>query len=312
MVQEIEFLRSLQRRFPPVGGVLVGIGDDGAVLDNTQNRRTVIVTDMLLDDVHFRTAEDPPEAIGRKAITVNLSDLAAMACRPVAAFLSLAIPARGLPGGTAPFLERLYDGIAAVCEEFSVHVAGGDTNSWNGPFAVNVCLTGVPLGEEPTLRSGGRPGDQLFVSGPLGGSLRSGRHLRFTPRIETARWLTQHVTVNAMIDLSDGLAIDLQRLTEACDLGAQLRASEIPVHDDVPADLPPEDRLAAALGDGEDFELLLAVSDEDALILSQPSTDRQPVFHPIGRLEDEPGCRLQHPDGRLLALPASGWQHALG
>jgi thiamine-monophosphate kinase len=307
-MSENDFLNHLFLRFPPRPPVAVGIGDDGAVLQLPADGRLVTVTDMLLDGVHFRLDEIDSALAGRKAVAVNLSDLAAMAAAPVAAFVSLAIP-RSLTRSRPGWIERLYNGIEELSREYKFTVAGGDTNAWSGPFAINVCLLGTPMGSRIPLRSDARPGDLLYVTGPLGGSLIHGRHLTFRPRFDAIRWLVDHVTVHALMDLSDGLATDLPRMMRASGSGAVLRSSSIPVHTDVPADLAAEDRLTAALSDGEDFELLFTVPAEEALKLQQAPQGLN--FIPIGEVTENPAIMLQDDGGRTVPLPAGGWQHGI-
>lgn len=160
MTTERQFIRDLQAQFGTVPPVKIGIGDDGAVLDVSGDSEQVVVTDLLLDGVHFDLNVTSPFLVGRKAVAVNLSDLAAMGCRPTAAFVSLAIP-RGRPQAATDFLCELYRGIQQMTDEFQFSLAGGDTNSWNGPFAINVCLTGVPFSRRPFLRSDAQPETQF-------------------------------------------------------------------------------------------------------------------------------------------------------
>lgn len=303
MTTERQFIQRIKQRFPAKPPVLVGIGDDGAVLNCDEERQQVVVTDLLLDQVHFDLQKTSAALVGRKAIAVNLSDLAAMACWPTAAFISIAIPKR--LAAADRFLSELYDAMSELADEYRFTIAGGDTNRWDGPFAINVCLTGVPMGQQSTLRSGAKPGDKLFVTGPLGGSLGSDRHLTFEPRLSTAMWLAEHATVNAMMDISDGLSIDLHRMMEASGTGALLFQNRIPIHDDVSAALSAADRLQAALSDGEDFELLLAVTD-DAVLHSAAIE-----CHFIGTVDDRIGQVIMEDTlGDLLKLPESGWQHS--
>ncbi|MCA9051633.1 MAG: thiamine-monophosphate kinase [Planctomycetaceae bacterium] len=339
MTSERDFLRQLQRRFPPRPPIVVGIGDDGAVLNTSAHEQQVIVTDMLLDGVHFDLRQTSPRLAGRKAMAVNLSDLAAMACRPTAAFVSLAIPRS--PEDLDSFLMELYAGLAEFCESPNSSaadaasdqpapagtasaatapravsmgnfcIAGGDTNVWDGPFAVNVCLTGVPVIGQPVLRSGAKPGDVLVVTGPLGGSLKSGRHLMFTPRLDTAAKLVSQFPVHAMMDITDGLAIDLHRMLEAGCCGAVVNAALVPIHPDVPVELPAEERLHRALSDGEDFELLLAIPAACAASSEfQGVLKTLPGAAVIGTITDVPGhCSLRQPDGTVCKLEPQGWQH---
>ena len=303
---ENDFLLSLERRFPARPPVLTGIGDDGAVVEADSSRKIVVVTDMLLDGTHFRLSEISPALAGRKALAVNLSDLAAMLAKPVAAFISLALPRgnRSSPG----FLEQLYQGLQELADQHNCIIAGGDTNSWDGPFAINVTLIGSPSGTQIPLRSGATPGDVLFVTGPLGGSLQHQRHLTFRPRLDAAQWLADNVPLSALMDISDGLATDLPRMMLASRTAAVLEAALIPIHSDVPL-LPQEQRLQAALNDGEDFELLLAVpADAAALLLSAPQELR---FHRVGTVHAGSGVQLRLSHGQLTDLPAGGWQHRL-
>lgn len=320
MTTENDFVRRLAQRFPLRPPVEVGIGDDGAVLrcgrsiehDQTEfvADRVVVVTDMLLDGVHFELDKISPRLAGRKAVAVNLSDLAAMACFPTAAFVSIAVPkSMKTPGGV--FLDELYSGIESLTEQFNFTLAGGDTNSWNGPFAINVCLTGTPMGERPVLRSGAQPGDRLFVTGPLGGSLLFGRHLKFEPRLKLAQWLTEHANVNAMMDLSDGLSMDLSRMMEASRTGAVIHSESIPIHSEVPTNTSQERRLGSALSDGEDFELLFSLADSSATAILEKAVHSGTTFHEIGRVTADSRIQLLSSDGTSRPMNPAGWQHEL-
>lgn len=303
MTSERQFIHNLQQQFPARAPVLVGIGDDGAVLDTSCSDRQVIVADMLLDGVHFDLAKTSPELAGRKAIAVNLSDLAAMACQPETAFVSLAVSRQ--TAGSETFLDQLYAGIRDIAQQYGVVVAGGDTNVWDGPFAISVTMTGTPFGDEVVLRSGARPGDRLLVTGPLGGSLESGRHLSFEPRLEVARWLIENADVRAMLDISDGLAIDLHRMMEASGTGAVLFQKQIPVHADI---VDAEDPVQRSLSDGEDFELLVAVSDDSRDSVWTAFADR-PLYE-IGVVTGDAGSVvMESANDRTVSLQADGWQH---
>lgn len=308
MTTERQFIRNLQAQFPARAPVLVGIGDDGAVLDVSADSRNVIVTDLLLDRVHFDLRTINPLLVGRKAMAVNLSDLAAMGCRPTAAFVSIAIP-RDLSIPVADFLDELYRGIRLMTDEFQCSLAGGDTNSWHGPFAINVCLTGAPFVAEPFLRSNAKPGDAIFVSGPLGGSLHSERHLTFTPRLRLAEWLSNNVEVHGVMDVSDGLSLDLHRMLEASNMAAEIKDTSIPVHPDVPFDWDTGRRLRAAFSDGEDFELLFTVESDVAETLRANAKQAGFDLHQIGRVVQGSGVQRILATGEIRPLAVTGWQH---
>lgn len=310
MTTENEFVRRLASRFPVMHPVEIGIGDDGAVVHDPSAERFVVVTDLLLDGVHFDLSQTSPRMAGRKAIAVNLSDLAAMACHPTAAFVSIALP-RILTPSADEFLDDLYSGIEELTSRYKFTLAGGDTNSWNGPFAVNVCLTGRPIRNRPVLRSGARSGDVLFVTGPLGGSLRNQRHLTFSPRLDAAEWLVNHVDVHAMMDISDGLSIDLHRMMEASHAAAILNADLIPIHSDVPDNEPFEQRLSSALSDGEDFELLFSVPPNEASGLREKAAGDGFQFFEIGSVIEGSLSQIRDKNGRLSLLDLTGWQHEM-
>lgn len=310
MTTERQFIRNLQSQFPNRVPVLIGIGDDGAVLDVSSEKQQVVVTDLLLDGVHFDLKQTSPFLSGRKALAVNLSDLAAMGCRPTAAFVSIAVPRHSF-AASQDFLSEVYRGIQQMTDEFQFTLAGGDTNSWNGPFAINVCLTGVPFSDRPFLRSAAEVGDAILVTGPLGGSLIHGRHLTFTPRLQISEWLGQVVPVHAMMDISDGLSQDLDRMMEASGTGAEIIASAIPIHTDVPVFDSNERRLEAALSDGEDFELLFTVAESDAKLLIAAATAAEISVYRIGRVTNDSGIDLIDAYGNHSKMPVSGWQHQI-
>ena len=289
---EFDLIRRLAAASRADPRVPVGIGDDAAVLN--LSGRTVVCCDLLAEGVHF-TPDTPPELIGRKALAVNLSDCAAMAAAPIAAFCGLLADRRRGIGHA----ERIMAGLTGLAGEFGVTLAGGDTATHDGP--VSVCVTVVGARDRPVLRSGARPGDALLVTGRLGGSFASGRHLTFAPRVEEARALAAAGELHAMLDLSDGLLADCGRLCEASGVAAILDAGAIPLSPDAA-------ELAAALTDGEDFELLFAVTETDAArLLAAP-----PVgcgLTRVGRVEAGSGVTVRDADGSPLSFPRSGYEH---
>jgi thiamine-monophosphate kinase len=300
---EDEFLALLRERvatLPPRPEIALGIGDDAAVLRRIAN--AIVTTDMLLDGIDFVVAECGAERAGRKALTKNLSDLAAMGALPIAAFVSVALP----PATTREFASRFLDGLCAAAREFECAIAGGDTKRSPRGLVVNVTLIGAPAHDHILTRSGGRPGDVLVVSGPLGGSIL-GHHLDFTPRLAAGAAFARR-GATAVIDLSDGLARDLPLLAAASGCGAELDAASIPIaaaaHE--LARSSGRSALDHALDDGEDYELLVALPHEVlAAITSEPSLAGTTI---IGRLVADPGVTLVR-DGHREPLARGGFRH---
>lgn len=250
---EDEWVAQLRARLAPGLRLPVGIGHDCATLD-LGGSRAVVTTDVLIDGAHFRLLECGPEAAARKALGVNLSDLAAAAAEPVAWLLGLVLPRAAAAG----LREGLLRGFEAAAAEWGVPCAGGDTNTAEGPLVLAVTAIGRPGPLGCVTRAGARVGDLLSVTGPLGGSL-AGRHLAVRPRLDAARVLAALGLPHAMMDVSDGLSRDLPRLCAASGVGARLVAGQIPVHADAEAAaVDGRSPLEHALDDGEDFELLLA------------------------------------------------------
>jgi thiamine-monophosphate kinase len=266
-VGEFVYIDWLRRRTPGDPRVLLGPGDDAAALRLTPGAPCLVTTDMLLEGSCFRLAEVVPRRVGRKAMAVNLSDIAAMAGRPVAAVVTLGLPRRG---GRA-LGEELYLGLREMADAFDTAVVGGDTNSWDGPLVIAVTVLGEATERGPVTRRGARPGDWLLVTGPLGGSLQ-GKHLDFAPRVREALALHAAAPLHAMIDVSDGLAADVWHLCEESGCGAVLQAEAIPISEAAGRMADGRPPLDHALGDGEDFELVFAVpaAEGQVLVATQP------------------------------------------
>jgi thiamine-monophosphate kinase len=300
---EFELIERIRRQAATSAAVALGIGDDAALLKLTPGAEILVAKDVLMEGVHFDSSVTSARQIGYKSLAVNLSDIAAMAGRPTAAFVGLVLPAdRG-----AEFADSVMAGLLELAAEYDVPLAGGDTNIWNGPTVISVTLLGEPTGRGAVLRSGARLGDWLMVTGALGGSL-SGRHLAFSPRVREAQALHQAVDLHAMIDLSDGVASDLRHIVNASGVGATLEAQAVPIHEDVPADLPPADRLKHALSDGEDFELLFAVDAASGRQLLAAPPFETPLTR-IGEFTAGEGCWLQTSEGDRRRLEPGGWEH---
>lgn len=304
---EFDYIRWIRRQTPMSSGVLVGPGDDCAVLA-PRSRATLVTTDMLMEGVDFVLAEVDPVAIGRKAIGVNLSDIAAMAGVPTAVVVSVSLPKHPPGRTTRDLAEQLYRGMREVADGFGVPIVGGDTNTWDNGLVISVTALGEVTERGAVLRSGAKPGDVIFMTGRVGGSIL-GRHLAPTPRVREALALHHVVTLHAMIDISDGLAADLNHILTESRCGAILNASSVPIHDDAVAlsQRTGQTPLHHALNDGEDFELIFTVSAADAVMLGVQS----PVLvYRIGECVTEQRLWLDVGGNRTLLTPA-GWIHEM-
>jgi thiamine-monophosphate kinase len=300
---EFDYIAWIRDRAAKHALLSVGIGDDAAVLKLRSPGSCLVTVDMLMEGVDFLIPEATPRQIGRKALAVNLSDIAAMAGKPLACVISVALPRKG----GFELGRGLFEGISELAAEFDVAVAGGDTNTWDGPLVISVTVLGEPTVAGPVLRSGARPGDWIMTTGNFGGS-RSGRHLDFDPRVREALALHQAANLRSMIDVSDGLAADLGHILEESRVGALLDESSIPISPTATSSKDEKSPLQHALGDGEDFELLFTVAPEDGRrLLAKPPVAI--LLSHIGEIVPESGCRLRRQDGTLESLKDSGWKH---
>jgi thiamine-monophosphate kinase len=306
---EFELINRLTRSLPTNKSVVTGAGDDCAVLDfGLPDRLLLFKTDALVEGVHFDPGTAPAK-IGHKALARCLSDIAAMAGTPVAALVTLALPASFDPD----FVEAIYSGINALARRHDVAIVGGETTANPERMLLSVSLIGtVPRGKS-VLRSGAEAGDAIFVTGELGGSL-AGRHLEFEPRLAEARWLTQHFSIHAMLDLSDGLAGDLRHVLKASRAGAELLTTAIPISREArraaKAESSSKTPLLAALTDGEDFELLFTVASRDAVPLLDAWRKQFPdlPLSCIGKITAGEGITLRDKEG-ARPLTAHGYVH---
>jgi len=264
-MNEFELITRLTKSLPVNESVVVGAGDDCAVLDfGLPEKLLLFKTDAVVEGIHF-TKETPPEKIGRKALARCLSDIAAMAGTPSAALVTIGLPEHFEP----EFVANIYDGLNALAKKFGVAVVGGETTTNPGRIFISIALLGTVVRGKQILRSGAKIGDGIFVTGELGGSLAE-KHLEFEPRIAEANWLAEHFPIHAMIDLSDGLAGDLHHVLKASGVGAELLKPAIPVSRAAKLQArrsSAKPAFAAALTDGEDFELLFTVAGGDAVKL---------------------------------------------
>lgn len=302
---EAKFIDWLRDRLPRDPRLRLGAGDDAAVLRMAAGLDCVVTSDLLTDRVDFRLEECDPRRVGRKALAVNLSDLASMAARPLAAVVSLALPD---DPSAYELAVALYEGMLPLARELDCPIAGGDTNCWPGGLVISVTAIGTcPHGV--WSRHGAQAGDEIVVTGNFGGSLL-GRHFDFRPRLAEAAYLAQHYEIHGCIDVSDGLALDLSRLAGESGRGAEILCDQVPISQDARrmAEQDGKTPLEHALSDGEDFELILAVPPGEA----QRLVDQQPLDVPlrrIGRFLAEPGLWQRGQHGPREPLEPAGYRH---
>ncbi len=280
----------------------IGIGDDMAEVRLAGGVSVLITTDILLDRVHFDLRETTLRQVGYKAMAVSLSDCAAMATVPVAAVVAVALP----KGFGKRELKQLHQGITLAGDRFGCSLVGGDITSWRTKerLAISVAMLSKARGNKPVRRCGAKAGDAICVTGSLGGS-RRGKHLKFEPRVKEALKIAQQVTVNAMIDISDGLSSDLNRICRASGVGAIIDAERIPVSDEARKS---KDPLSSALNDGEDFELLFTLSQKQCRKLLKRWNESVAITR-IGTITKSWKLRIKRADGRLDNLQPKGYDH---
>jgi thiamine-monophosphate kinase len=317
-LEEKNLIEAIRRNFgQPRPGLVLGIGDDAAVI-TFRGKKLLITKDLLLEDVHFSARYNPPRLLGRKSLNVNLSDLAAMGARPLYALLGLGLPLRTKTGWIAEF----FEGFKAVARKFGVGLIGGDITRAS-KIMVSVTLLG--RGTNIIKRSGAKPGHLLFVSGTLGeareGLLLAKRKHRLgennyvdrmlrafldpKAQVELGRELARRKVASAMIDISDGLSVDLLHLGEESGYGAEIYMERLPVSSELRA----LQRRAYdfALNGGEDYQLLFSVAPEKAEIISRLKKKYPITF--IGKILQQKGIYVIDRRGRRQKLLPKTWQH---
>ena len=293
---EVGLIARMRRRLARDASVLVGIGDDAAVLRGPGGLRLLFASDILVEGTHFLRRRVPAQWIGWKALACNVSDIAAMGGVPHWAVVSLGLP----PQTPVRFVDGLYAGLQRCARRYHLSIVGGDTVRAL-QVVVDVAIVGTVNPKHLTLRSGAQVGDALFVTGELGGSYVSGRHARFTPRLREAQALVRRLRVHAMMDLSDGLASDLWQMSRASRVVLRVEAPRVPVS-------RAGRTVRHALMDGEDFELLFAVSAREARRV--PSRLGACPVTRIGHVVRRGiGVELQARDGRVQPLTPQGFRH---
>lgn len=328
---EFELIARLTDALPLAEDVVRGVGDDAAILNWPAGQQVVVTCDAQVEDSHFRRVFSAPGEIGRKALAVNLSDVAAMGARPRFALVSLILR----PDVDQDWLEAVYAGIRAQAEAFGVSIIGGNIAATTGPTCLDITVIGaVPTGTA-LRRDGGRSGDRVYVSGHLGAGAAGLATLQEdaseapreavaevrsayrdpVPRVALGEVLRESGAVTAMMDISDGFAADLYHICDESDVGALIEEQALPL-------APATQAVAEALGHsavdwalsgGDDYQLLFAVAPErEPALAGLPPEQRQRV-HPVGWLTaPEAGVRLRHADGSSEVLRRRGWDHLRG
>lgn len=287
-IGEERIVEHLIGMIPESATLVTGPGDDCAVVDLGEGRWQLLKADCLIEGIHFIPGTDPV-LVGRKAMNRVISDIAAMGGEPRHVLVTLAMDS----GRAMSEIEGWYEGMISAAGDCGCEIAGGETSRLPFPGAViSLAMTGLVSPHECVLRSGAAVGDVIAVTGLLGGSFRSGRHLSFVPRLREARWLVTHAKPTAMMDLSDGLGSDLPRLARASGSGYRVDRAMIPCHAGVTA--------AEAISDGEDYELLMTFAPAVYEALSKIWEEAFPEtsLTKIGEIIEE-----------TEEVLASGWEH---
>jgi thiamine-monophosphate kinase len=308
-MNELQLIEQLTAQLPKNESLIVGSGDDCAVLDlGLADQFVLFKTDAVVEGIHF-TTETEPEKIGHKALARCLSDIAAMAGNPNSALITIGLPKKFEP----EFVKKIYTGLGRLAEKYKVSIAGGETTTNPERIFISISVLGTVKKSDCALRSGAKSGDAIFVTGQLGGSL-VGRHLDFEPRLAEARWLAENFPIHSMIDLSDGLASDLRHVLNCSKVGAEVLARAVPISRAAKlqsrAESSAKPPLLAALTDGEDFELLFTVASNNAVKLMDAWKKKFPdvKLSCIGKCSSTPGLRIRDNEG-VRELSAQGYVH---
>lgn len=325
---EFGFIRSIQENCHFSHSKWVkGIGDDCAVIGPYEGRVLLVTTDLLVEDVHFILKKIPLEHLGEKALSVNLSDIAAMGGKALHGFISLAVPrAMGLES-----IHAFYRGLKNVCRQYGVDILGGDTAASPDRLMINVTVIGEAPQDEVLFRSGARPGDHIYVTGNMGDSAGGLKlikeeasapksiasslikaHNRPKPFLDAGRMIARSRLASAMIDLSDGLTSDLRHICEASRVGAKLSRETLPLSRELRT-MAEQNRLdpyEMALSGGEDYGLLVTTpkNNADPFLEMFKKNAPCPIFC-IGEITENLGIEIALPDGTTEPLDAKGFDH---
>lgn len=292
---EFKLIDRIARGIKLSSRIVKGVGDDAAVLSSHAGDKYLLFTcDMLVEARHFHKKTDP-YLVGKKSLSVNVSDIAAMGGVPKTAIISLAVP----PSLNIKYVDDLYRGIKYVANKFKIDLAGGDTVG-SDKVIISIALLGETEKNSLVLRSGAKEGDAVFLTGNVGGSIK-GKHLSFTPRVEESRFLVKNFNIHSMIDVSDGLIADLGHILRSSKVGALVREKDIPI-----SKLSKD--FNSAINEGEDFELVftLPADDKKRLIKTWPFKTR---LSDIGQIRKSKGLHLARKNNRIEKTAPKGYTH---
>lgn len=315
---EFGLIDRIADRVAPSASVPLGIGDDAAALLPTPGTLTLITSDMLLEGVHFDLSFCDPHSLGRKSLSVNLSDLAAMGAHPRQFLLGIALPV----GISVEFMDQFMAGLLEQAERFGVTLVGGDTCASKGGVAISITALGEQRPELVVKRSGASAGDFIYLSGTVGDAaaglceLRRGvrqgflvsRQLDPQPRVEAGVALAEAGLASAMIDVSDGVLADLGHICELSQVGARVELSRLPLSDQYRADCG-TDPFVQALSGGEDYELLFCTPREKAIQVEALFERLGLRVSRIGEITAGGGVELVTPDGGAYQPKLRGFDH---
>jgi len=281
----------------------IAIGDDMAEVALADGVTVLITTDMLMEGVHFELDSASLRQVGYKAMAVNLSDCAAMATVPAGAVATVGLP----EGYGEKQLKELYEGLCEAGDKYNCPVIGGDICRYkkDGSLVVNVTMLSRRAGHSPVRRDGAREGDAICVTGHLGGG--AAKHLVFEPRVSEAIRIARMVKLHSMIDISDGLSVDLRRICEKSGVGAIIEADSIPISQ---AANDKDKPLEAALNDGEDFELLFTLAESEYENLAE-KWHCGVLVTKIGTTTKDKTVMIRYKNGDTEQLQAKGYDHLI-
>lgn len=302
MKSEFDFINWICDQRYESENIPVGPGDDCAVVKTPNGDLLAITVDQIVEGVHF-DSNTPPEQIGRKALAISFSDIAAMGYKPVWTVAAVNLKP-SLPEGYA---EKIYEGMRKLADDYSVAIVGGNVTASENELSVSTTVIGMSNGKPPVLRSGAKPGEDLWVTGPIGGSFNTQRHLWFEPRLRESEILVKMFKPTSMIDVSDGFAQDLLHILEDSKIGAEVWGHQIPLNEGVP--------FEQAINDGEDFELIFTLTSEKSVALKEYLSGglfgaKPFIFYHFGKTIDlDKGRYILCTDNSKVDIVADGYDH---